>query len=52
MIRHLPAVLIIVGQLAVWAFYALFAVAGVVMAISFVLELLHKLLDRITGGER
>jgi hypothetical protein len=52
MIQHLEAILIILGQLAVWAFYALFAVAGVVMAINFVLELLHKLLDRITGGER
>jgi len=27
-------------------------VAGVVMAINFVLELLHKALNRITGGER
>jgi hypothetical protein len=52
MIRHLPAVLIIVGTLAVWAFYALFAGAGVVLAINFMLELLHKLLGRITGGER
>jgi hypothetical protein len=51
-IRHLPAVLLIVGQLAVWAFYALFAVAGVVMAIDSMFELLHKLLNRITGGER
>ena len=52
MTQHLPAVLIIVGTLVIWAFYAMFAVAGTVMAISFVLELLHKLLDRITGGER
>jgi hypothetical protein len=52
MIQHLEAILIIMKQLAIWAFYALFAVAGVVMAISFVLELLHKLLARITGGER
>ena len=52
MIQHLPAVLIIVGQLAVWAFYALFVVAGVVMAINFVLELLHKLLNWITGSAR
>jgi hypothetical protein len=51
-IQHLPAVLIIVGTLVVWAFYAMFAVAGVVMAINFMLELLHKLLGRITGGER
>jgi hypothetical protein len=49
MIRHVPAVLIIVGTLAIWAFYALFAVAGVIMAINFVLELLHKALNRITG---
>jgi hypothetical protein len=52
MIQHLEAILIILGQLAVWAFYALFAVAGVVMAISFVLELLHKLLERMTGRAR
>jgi hypothetical protein len=49
MIQHLPAVLVIVGQLAVYAFYVMFAVAGVVMAINFVLELLHRLLDQITG---
>jgi hypothetical protein len=52
MIQHLEAILIIIGQLAVWAFYALFAVVGVVMAISFMLELLHRLLNQITGGER
>jgi hypothetical protein len=51
-IQHLPAVLIIVGQLAVWAIYALLAVAGGVMAINFVLELLHKLLERMTGRAR
>ena len=34
MIQHLPAILIIVGTLAVYAFYALFVVAGVVMAIN------------------
>ncbi len=32
MIQHLPAVLIIVVQLAVWAFYAMFVAAGVVLA--------------------
>jgi hypothetical protein len=32
MIQHLPAILIIGIQLAIWAFYALFAVAGVVLA--------------------
>jgi hypothetical protein len=52
MIQHLPAVLLIVGTLAVWAFYAMFAVAGVVLAINFMLELLHRLLNRITGGAR
>jgi hypothetical protein len=52
MIRHLPAILFIIGTLAVYAFYVMFAVAGVVLAISFVLELLHGLLARITGGER
>jgi hypothetical protein len=52
MIQHLEAILIIIGQLAVWAFYALFAVAGVVMAINYVLELLHRLLVRITGRAR
>ena len=50
MIQHLQAILIIMGTLAVWAFYALFAVAGVVMAINFMLELLHRLLNRITGA--
>jgi hypothetical protein len=49
MIQHLEAIFIIIGQLAVWAFYALFAVAGVVMAINFVLELMYKALGRITG---
>jgi hypothetical protein len=46
--------MIIVVQLAVWAFYALLAVAGVVMAINFMfmLELLHKALNRITGRVR
>lgn len=52
MIQHLEAILIIIGQLTLWAFYALFAVVGVVMAIDFMLELLHWLLARITGGER
>jgi hypothetical protein len=52
MIQHLPAILLIGVQLAIWAFYALFAVAGLVLGISFVLELLHKLLDRITGRAR
>jgi hypothetical protein len=51
-IQHLPALLIIIGQLAVWAFYALFVVVGVVLAINFMLELLHKLLNRITGRAR
>jgi hypothetical protein len=51
-IQHLPAVLMIVGTLAVYAFYVMFAVAGLVLAISYVLELLHRLLARITGGER
>jgi hypothetical protein len=51
-IQYLPAILLIVGQLAIWTFYALFAVVGVVMAINVMLELMHKLLDRITGGER
>jgi hypothetical protein len=51
-IQHLPAVLIIVGQLAVWSFYALFAVSGVVLAVNFMLELLHKLLNRIVGRAR
>lgn len=49
---HIPAILFIIGTLAGYAFYAVFAVAGVVLAINLVLELLHKLLDRITGGER
>ncbi len=49
MIQHLPAVLIIVGTLAIWAFYAMFAVAGLVLAINSMLELLHRLLNRIIG---
>jgi hypothetical protein len=52
MIQHLDAILIILEQLAVWAFYALFAVAGVVMAINFMLEQLHKLIYRIIGRTR
>ena len=52
MIQHLEAIFIILGQLAVWAFYAMFAVAGVVMAINFMLELLHMLLDRMTRKVR
>jgi hypothetical protein len=46
MIQHPEAILIIIGQLAAWAFYAMFAVAGVVMAINFMLELTHRLLKR------
>jgi hypothetical protein len=48
-IQYLPAILIIAVQLAIWAFYALLAVAGVVMAIDFMLEQLHKLLEWMTG---
>jgi hypothetical protein len=33
-IQHLEAILIIIGTLAVWALYAVLAVAGVVMAIT------------------
>jgi hypothetical protein len=51
-IQHLGAILIIIGQLAVWAFYAMFAVAGVVVAINAVLEVLQTLLKRITGRAR
>jgi len=47
-VRHLPAILIIIGTLALWAFYAWFAVAGLVLAVSYLLELLHRLLRRIT----
>jgi hypothetical protein len=47
MIQHLEAILIILGQLAVWALYALLAVAGVVMAVNFLLELLHRALRRM-----
>jgi cytochrome c oxidase assembly factor CtaG len=49
-IQHLEAILIIIGQLAVWAFYALFAVAGVVLAINFMLELLYKRRRRRCAG--
>jgi hypothetical protein len=51
-VTHIPAILFIIGTLAGYAFYAMFAVAGVVLAISSMLELLHRLLNRITGGER
>jgi hypothetical protein len=51
-VTHLPAILLIIGTLAIWAFYALFAVVGVVLAINFMLELLHKLIYRITGKTR
>lgn len=52
MIQHLEASLINIGTLAVWALYALLVVAGVVMAINLVLELLHKALNWITGRAR
>jgi NADH:ubiquinone oxidoreductase subunit 4 (subunit M) len=51
-LSYLPAFLIIIGTLAVYAFYALFAVAGVVLAVNFMLDLLHKLLVRMTGRAR
>jgi hypothetical protein len=41
-----------VGQLADCTFNALFVVAGAVLAINFMLELLHRLLNRITAGAR
>jgi hypothetical protein len=52
MIQRLQAIGIIIGTLAIWVFYALFVVAGVVLAINFLLELLHKALNRITGRAR
>jgi hypothetical protein len=52
MIQRLQAIGIIMGTLAVWAFYALFAVAGVVMAINFMLEQAHRLLKRVVRSER
>ena len=52
MIQHLEAILIIAVQLAIWAFYALFAVAGVVMAINFLLELLHERRVTVAAVER
>jgi hypothetical protein len=48
-LSYLPAILIFIGWLLVYVFYALFAVAGVVLAIDWVLELLHRLLTRMTG---
>jgi hypothetical protein len=47
-LTHLPAILIILGTLALYAFCALFAVAGVVLAVNWFLELLHRLMVRIT----
>jgi hypothetical protein len=52
MMQHLEAISIIIGQLAVWVFYALFAVAGVVLAINFMVELTHRLLKRVARSER
>ena len=52
MTQHLPAILIIIGTLAVYAFYVMFAVAGVVLAINYMLELLHRLLKRVIRSER
>jgi len=51
MMQHLAAILLIIG-LAVWIFSALLAVAGVIMAINFILELLHEAVDRITRRAR
>jgi hypothetical protein len=51
-IQHLPAILIIVGTLALYVFYALFAAVGLVLAVAWFWELLHRLLSRITGGEQ
>lgn len=48
-LTHLPAILIFIAWLLVYVFYAFLAVAGVVLAIDFVLELLHKLLNRMIG---
>jgi hypothetical protein len=36
----------------VYAFYVMFAVAGVVLAINYMLELLHRLLKRVIRSER
>jgi hypothetical protein len=51
MMQHLVAILIIIG-LAVWIFSALLAGAGVITAITFMLELLHEADDRITRRAR
>jgi hypothetical protein len=49
---HLPAILVFIGWLLVYVFYALFAMAGVVLAIDWVMGLLHRLLTRMTGRAR
>ena len=49
MIQHLPAVLIIVGASLPSRLLCVVFVADVVLAINFVLELLHRLLNRMTG---
>jgi hypothetical protein len=46
---HLPAILVFLGFFALYVFYALFVVAGVVLAVDYALELLHRLLTRMTG---
>ena len=52
MIQHLPAILVIMAHGLVILMAGFLAVAGVVMAINFVLELLRKALNRITGRAR
>jgi hypothetical protein len=51
MIRHLPAILFIIGTLAVYAFYVMFAVAGVVLAINYVLLGLGSVPRRRTSNK-
>jgi hypothetical protein len=52
MIRHLPAILFIIGTLAVYAFYVMFAVPALSWLSTMCWNCCHRLLVRITGGEQ
>jgi hypothetical protein len=46
-LSYLPAILIFLGTLLVYAFYALYAVAGLVLAIDYGLDRMHRLMRRV-----
>jgi hypothetical protein len=49
-IAYLPAILLLIAQGVILLMAGFLAVAGVVMAINLMLELVHKALNRITGA--